>query len=95
MFFLYKLVAHSVTFTFTQFNKIIKQVFVLLAWLTSLEEKVPVKKKLKCKFSFYSDFILQQKLCKAFRGHFPHIRAIFKTLCMASATKYSFKNINN
>lgn len=53
------------------------------------------KNKLKCKFSFYSDFILQQKLCKAFRRHFPHIRAIFKTLCMASATKYSFKNINN
>ncbi len=53
------------------------------------------QKKLKCKFSFYSDFILQQKLCKAFRRHFPHIRAIFKTLCMASATKYSFKNINN
>lgn len=53
------------------------------------------RNKLKCKFSFYSDFILQQKLCKAFRRHFPHIRAIFKTLCMASATKYSFKNINN
>lgn len=49
------------------------------------------KNKLKCKFSFYSDFVLQQKLCKAFRRHFPHIRAIFKTLCMASATKYSFK----
>lgn len=61
------------------------------------QAKKVIKKvnKLKCKFSFYSDFILQQKLCKAFRRHFPHIRAIFKTLCMASATKYSFKNINN
>lgn len=57
--------------------------------------KYQEKNKLKCKFSFYSDFMLQQKLCKAFRRHFPHIRAIFKTLCMASATKYSFKNINN
>lgn len=62
-----------------------------------VEKKYTLEKNgsVKVQIFFYSDFVLQQKLCKAFRRHFPHIRAIFKTLCMASATKYSLKNINN
>lgn len=58
--------------------------------IQKISNKRHPKNRLKCKFSFYFYFILQQKLCKAFRRHIPHIRAIFKNTLHGLSNKIFF-----